>query len=213
MYKFRMNKFTNKIFIIVTLMAGYMPTSIAAIKCWENDKKIRECSFTVPKKYLGREIQIINNKGQVIQTIPADKTPAQKKKDAELAKIAADKKRVIDERRRRDRILINTFISIDDIILSRDAKSNAIDSIINITESNRAKQQKILDRQTKNAGNFERKSNKVPENIVKDIKSSKDKIKEYNDFIETKKQEKLSLHQKYDSDIKRFKELKAIKPR
>jgi len=213
MYKFNMNKFTNKIFIIVTLMASYIPSTVAAIKCWENDKKIRECSFTVPKKYLGTEIQIINSQGQVIQTIPADKTPAQKKKDAELAKIAADKKQLIAERRRKDRILINTFISVDDIILSRDAKSTAIDSIINITESNRAKQQKILDRQTKNAGNFERKSQKVPEKILEDIKSSKIRIKEYNDFIETKKQEKLSLHQKYDSDIKRFKELKAIKPR
>lgn len=208
-----MYKLLAKISLIFVCFLAYLAPAYAAIKCWKNDKGVRECSYTVPKKYAGYEIQIINSQGHVIQTIPAERTPEQKKKDAALAKIAAEKKRLIDEQRRRDRILINTFISVEDILLSRDTKSNAIDSIIKISKSNRKKQQKIFDSHTQRAGNFERKSQKVPASILKDIEKSKAKLKEFDDFIEIREQEKLALHLKYDADIKRFKELKALRPR
>lgn len=199
--------------LIATCTLTYLAPGFTAIKCWKNDKGSRECSYTVPKKYYGREIQILNSQGQVVKTIPADRTPEQKKRDAARAKIAADKKRVIDERRRRDRILVNTFVSVEDILLSRDTKALAIDGIINISKSNRKKQQKVLDKHTQRAGNFERKNQKVPATILKDIEKSKAKLKEFDDFIESRNQEKQVLFKKYDADIKRFKELKSIKPK
>ena len=208
-----MIKYSLQISSLLLLTISYLPITHAAIKCWKNDSGARECSFTVPKKYAGREIQILNNQGQVIRTIPAEKTPEQKARDAELARIEAEKKRILDEQRRKDRILVNTFVSVEDILLNRDSKLAAIDSIIQITKNNRAKQQKILDKHTQIAGNFERKSQKVPKKILADIKKSKARIKKYNDFIDSRKQEKLALHLQYDADIKRFKELKAIRPR
>lgn len=208
-----MYKEITKISLIFICLVGYLIPGYAAIKCWKNDKGLRECSYTVPKKYLGSEIQILNSQGQVIKTIPADRTPEQKKQDAKIAKIAAEKKRIRDERRRRDRILVNTFISVEDILINRDSKVTAIDGIIKISKSNRKKQQKILDTHTQRAGNFERKSQKVPESILKAIEKTKAELKVFDDFIESREQEKLTLHLKYDADIKRFKELKTIKPR
>ena len=208
-----MNKLITQTIIIIFALAFYLPSSFASIKCWVNDAKVRECSFTVPKKYQGYEIQILNSQGQVIKVIPAEKSPEQKKKEAAQAKIDAEKKRLILEQRRKDRILVNTFLSVDDIILSRNAKITAIDAIISITKNNRSKQQKILNKHTTIAGNFERKSNKVPQRILDDIDKSKEKIKSFNDFIHSREQEKIDITKKYDADIKRFKELKAIKPR
>ncbi len=208
-----MNTVSVKSSLIFFISIGYLAPIQAAIKCWTNDTGIRECSFTVPLKYAGREIQIMNSQGQVIRTIPADKTPEEKKKAAELAKIEAEKKRIKDERRRQDIILLNTFTSVDDIVLSRDAKISAIESIIKISESNQTRQQKILDKYTQRAGNFERKSRKVPDSILKEIENSKNKIKAMDDFIENRKQEKLVIFQKYQHDINRFKELKSLRPR
>jgi len=208
-----MYKFSVKICLILACLLGYLAPGFAAIKCWKNDKGVRECSYTVPKKYSGYEIQILNDRGQVTQTIPAERTAAQKKQDAALAKIAAEDKRIKDEQRRRDLILVRTFVSVEDIILNRESKLNAIDSIIKISKSNRKKHQKILDEYTKQAGNFERKNQKVPETILKNIEKSKGQLKEFDDFIETRNQEKLTIHQKYDADIERFKELKSIKPK
>ena len=208
-----MNKFSVKIGLIFFISSSYLVPTQAAIKCWKNDDGIRECSFTVPLKYAGREIQIMNSQGQVVRTIPADKTPEEKIKAAELAKIQAEKKRKKDEQRRKDIILLNTFTTVDDIIISRDAKLTAIESIIKISESNRIKQQKILDKHTQRAGNFERKSRKVPDSILKEIEKSKDKIKAMDSFIENRKQEKLVIFQKYQRDINRFKELKSLRPR
>ena len=203
----------KKISVIFCLSLFYLAPAAAAIKCWKNDAGVRECSFTVPLKYRGREIQVMNSQGQVIRVIPADKTPEEKKKAAELAKIEAEKKRLKDERRRQDIILLNTFTTVDDIILSRDTKITAIDSIIKISESNRQKKQKLLDKYTQQAGNFERKSKKVPESILKNIEKIKKQIKETDDFIENQKQEKLAIFKKYEADIARFKELKSLKPR
>ncbi len=207
-----MYKLPLKIGFIFFISMGYLVPGLAAIKCWKNDAGIRECSFTVPLKYAGREIQIMNAQGQVIRTIPAEKTPEEKAQAAKLAKIEAEKKRIKDERRRKDIILLNTFTTVDDIILSRDAKITAIESIIKISESNRAKKQKLLDKYTQRAGNFERKSNKIPASILKSIEKSKHQIKESGDFIENQKQEKLQIYKKYQRDIARFKKLKSLRP-
>ena len=75
------------------------------------------------------------------------------------------------------------------------------------------KYQRATDKHTRRAANFERKNQKVPETILADVKKSKEKLKVFDDFIELRKQEKLKLHLKYDADIKRFKELKAIRTR
>ncbi len=208
-----MYKLSVKLIISLLLLFNLPSMASAAIKCWKNDKGVRECSFTVPKKYSNREIQILNSQGQVIRVIPAEKTPEQKAQDAKLAKIAAEKKRKKEEKRRQDRILLNTYTSTDDMIISRDAKITAIEAIVKISRSNRNKQQKILDKYTQRAGNFERKSQKVPQTILDDINKTKAKIAEIDKFIENKKQEKLAIHQKYDRDMKRFKELKSIRPR
>ncbi len=208
-----MYKLAIKISLIFIISVSYIAPSLAAIKCWTNDAGTRECSFTVPLQYRGREIQIMNSQGQVIRTIPADKTPEEKKKAAAQAKIEAEKKRIRDEQRRKDIILLNTFTTVDDIIFSRDTKITAIESIIKISESNRSKQQKLLDKYTQRAGNFERKSKKVPDSILKEIEKYKRKIKEVDDFIENRKQEKLAIFQKYERDINRFKELKSLRPR
>ncbi len=207
-----MYKLSIRISLIFFISTAYLSPAQATIKCWKNDEGVRECSFTVPLKYRGREIQVMNSQGQVIRTIPADKTPEEKKKAAELAKIEAEEKRKKDEQRRKDIILLNTFTTVDDIILSRDAKITAIESIIKISESNREKQQKILDKHTQRAGNFERKSRKVPDSILKEIEKSKNQIKTINNFIENRKQEKLLIYQKYEKDINRFKKLKSLRP-
>jgi len=207
-----MYKLPLKIGFIFLISIGYLVSGQAAIKCWKNDTGTRECSFTVPLKYAGREIQIMNAQGQVIRTIPADKTPEEKKQAAKLAKIEAEKKRIKDERRRKDIILLNTFTTVDDIILSRDAKIIAIESIIKISESNRTKKQKLLDKYTQRAGNFEGKSNKIPASILKSIEESKHQIKESDNFIENQKQEKLKIYKKYQRDITRFKKLKSLRP-
>lgn len=208
-----MSKLSIKISLIFIISISYIAPSQAIIKCWKNDDGVRECSFTVPRQYVGREIQIMNTQGQVIRIIPADKTPEEKEQAAKLAKIEAEKKRIKDERRRQDIILLNTFTTIDDIILSRDTKLIAIESIIKISESNRLKRQKALDKHTKNAGNFERKSNKVPKAILKNIERTKAQIAKIDSFIEDRKQEKLAIFQKYEYDITRFKKLKSLKPR
>ncbi len=207
-----MSKLSIKISLIFIISISYIGPSQAIIKCWKNDVGTRECSFTVPLKYVGREIQIMNGQGQVIRTIPADKTPEEKKQAAKLAKIEAEKKRIKDERRRQDIILLNTFTTVDDITLSRDTKLIAIESIIKISESNRSKRQKALDKHTRNAGNFERKSNKVPKPILKDIERTKAQIAKIDTFIESRKQEKLAIFQKYERFITRFKELKSLRP-
>jgi len=208
-----MYKLAIKISLIFIISVSYIAPSLGAIKCWTNDTGTRECSFTVPLQYRGREIQIMNSQGQVIRTIPADKTPEEKKRAAAQAKIEAEKKRIRDEQRRKDIILLNTFTTVDDIIFSRDTKITAIESIIKISESNRLKQQKLLDKYTQRAGNFERKSKKVPDSILKEVEKYKRKIKEVDDFIENRKQEKLTIFQKYERDINRFKELKSLRPR
>lgn len=198
--------------LLVSLILLLPVTQASAIKCWKNDQDIKECGFTVPREYANREIQILNQQGQVIRTIPRARTPQEKIHDAELAKIEKEKQHKIAERRRQDRILLNTFTTENDILISRDKKLEQLDGLITITLGNNITVEKNLRALTSRAANYERNSNPVPEKLIKNINTLKQKIDNNLAYIETQKKDKKEINKKFAKDIKRFRELKKIKP-
>ena len=64
------------------------------------------------------------------------KTAEEIAQEKELARLRAEQKRLIEEQRAKDRVLLRTFRSSDDILMTRDGKLTAIDTSIQITRSN-----------------------------------------------------------------------------
>ncbi len=185
------------------LLAGLLFLSATAtagsrIKCWVNKDGVRECGQIVPPEYAQQRIEIINERGIVVEVIEAAKSREQ------LAKEAAERRRLA-EQKRRDEILLNTFTTERDIELARKSRIQAIESIIAITNSN-------LTRVQKRAADFERAGEEPPKELFEEMESLKRQIKDNEEFVAKKQRDIIDLEKRFDADLKRFRELKGITP-
>ena len=202
-------------FGLFCLLLVFQSASYAAakIKCWNNKDGVRECGAMVPPEYAQQRVEEVNDKGQIIKVHPRALTP----KELEAAKLAElekkEEQRREIEKKRQDLILLRTFTTERDLELSRKSKVEAIKGIIDITSSNTNTLQKNLFDLQKKAADFERSGGKPPKTLVNDMLSLKDQIKDNENFVGKKQQAIIRLEKKYDSDLKRYRQLKSVKPR
>ena len=194
---------------LLSFLAASQTSHAAQIMCWKNKQKIRECSHAVPPEYAQQRIEVLNEQGIVVRIIEPRKTEAQLAEDARLAQ----KQQARDERRRQDMILLNTFATENDLLLSRDKKLAAIDGTISIAKGNLRILSSSLEQLQKQAANHERAGTPVPRHVIEDISSVKSQISDNEKYLDDKEKNKRQMERRFAADLKRYRELKQVKPR
>ena len=202
-------KFHQLSFYLLALLLVPINIAQADIKCWRNKDNVRECGQAVPPEYSQKRIEVINSKGITVKTIPGkeelDEIRRQKKiQEAEERKKAA--------KRRQDVILLQTYTTERDLELARKQNLQAVQAIIDLTSSNTDVIKEDLTSLEKSAADYERNGEQAPNSLLKDMENLKRQIKENEEFIAQKNQAKQDTNAKFDADLKRFRELKGIKP-
>ena len=179
----------------------------ARFKCWTNADGVRECGEKVPPEYAQQGHEEVNKLGITVKQQERAKTEdeiaeekRQQERDRQQARIQAEKDN-------RDRILLETFSSTDDIEMTRDGKIAALETAINLTEKRNGKLQEDLDVLMARAALQERKGKQPSEVLVKDIQSLRRQMDNNKQFIEDKRVEQDAMYDEYDAYIKRFLEL------
>jgi hypothetical protein len=184
-----------------------MGSAQANIKCWINKDGVRECGQAVPQEYSQKRIEVINSKGIVVRVIPAKEELDEIRRQEKLRKAEERKKTAA---RRKDLILLQTYTTERDLLLSRKHNLQAVDGIINITNSNTNTLKENLTTLEKRAADYERNGEQIPDELLKDMANLKSQIKDNEEFIAKKKLAKQVTEAKFDADLKRFRELKGI---
>lgn len=187
-------------------------SSAASIKCWQNKQKIRECGQIVPQEYSQDRIEILNERGIVIKIISASKTKQQREQDAKQKQKEQARELARQRRQEQDEILLQTFTTERDLLQHRKANLNAITSIINLSKGKSLNLSRQLTKLRKNAGDYERGGQKVPAELVQEIKQTERQIGELAKYITEKNTEKTAMAKRFDDDLLRFRKLKNIKP-
>jgi hypothetical protein len=210
-----MTEYRHKSLLALLLVTPLLLTSnsaVAKIVCWTNDEGIRECGNAVPPEYAQKEVRTIDKRGMTTEIKERARTPEEIA--AEQARLAEEKRLAAEEEERRkaqenyDRVLLSTYLSEEDIIRSRDRQSASFDATIEITRITIDKLNEKLQAEKKKAANYERKGKKLPKRMQQDIDSLQQQIDAKNNFIQSKEEEKRKLHEKYEADMARFRELK-----
>lgn len=162
----------------------------------------------VPPQYAKEERKVLNEQGVEVDTLEAAKTPEQIAEEKRLAE-----QRRIEEKRKaeqlaHDRMLLATFTTEDDMILTRDGKIAAIDSIIRVTRGRIENIEESLNGYTRQAANLERAGKPIPETLHEQIRGARAQIQRYMDYIASKRKEQEDIRQQFEADIRRFRELK-----
>ena len=200
---------TSLITVVVVLpFLVALPTE-AAIKCWKNKEGVRECGNSVPPEYAQQGHETKDEHGltvgkteraKSIEELEAERAVA---KDKQMAAIEAKKRENLD------RVLLDTFASEDDLVLTRDGQIAHLDSQIRLTSSHIEKLEKNLDQIMEQAADVERRGENPSEDLGAEITSVRTQITDNEAFIATKEQEQTEIRERFDTDIARFRELKS----
>ena len=141
-----------------------------------------------------------------------------KQERAKTEEEIAEEKRLADEQKqaeklqaekeRQDRILLETFSTVEDINLTRDGKIASIDAQIGLSKKRIEKIQSELDVLISRAALQERKGKTPSEELLKDISSLKRQINNNEQFIEDKHKEQDTIREEYAVYVERFETLK-----
>jgi hypothetical protein len=175
---------------------------------WVDDQGVTHYGDRIPPEYAGQEQHIINSQGIEINRLEAQKTPEQ-------VAIEEQKKLDAEQRVSRDKNLLNTYVSVQEIERLRDQRLNLVTDQIKVTAQ-------FLDtlngRMKKLRGssmhfkpyNSDEKAPPMPDQVAEDLVRLATDINTQEQNLRQKNGEESTMKKQFESDIDRFKELKHI---
>ena len=204
-----MNKKLLNVTIFFTLCGIMFANHVSArMKCWTNSEGIKECGDKIPPEYTDQGYQELSKGGIVIDEKERVKTKEELEKEKKEAAIIAREEEKERNKRRHDRMLIETFTSIKEIETARDQKIEAVESTIKITQKRLIKLQYLLDDEL-NKKSRNKQIDGEDKNLDS-VKSLKEQISDNEKFIKNKIDEQKKIKKTYTEYISRFKKLKGL---
>ena len=179
---------------------------------WTDDEGKVHYGDRVPPEYSKRERKAINYQGRTIKVYEAAKTPEEKAEAKRLEELEARKEKLAKKRAIHDRSLLATYASQEDMLMARDGKISAVESLIQLTQSRISSMQKRLLDLTEEAAKYERSGKELPLSLQRQITNLQDQITHNKNFAKDKELEMEGIKRQFESNIRRFSELTQDKP-
>lgn len=144
---------------------------------------------TLPPDYAQKGYRVVNERGVTVEVVP----PHTRTKPPE------------PELSERDKILLSTFYSVEDIIQARDRQIATLEGIIRTTQSNIEAYRRNLDKLRAQAAQGGAASPKLRRDVIR----MEQQIADNQAFIKEKRREQDQVRAKYNRDVERFIQLKG----
>jgi hypothetical protein len=155
-----------------------------------------------------QEQHIINSQGVEISRLDAQKS-------AEQLAAEDQKKADIEQRQNRDRNLLSTYVSVQEIERLRDQRLNLVSEQIRVTNqfldtlNGRMKKLRVSSMHFR-PYNSEEKAPPMPDQVAEDLVRLANDIHTQEQNLRQKRGEESTMRAQFESDVGRFKELKHI---
>lgn len=183
----------------------------AGIKCWTNSQGVRECGNTIPPEYAQKKSEVLNERGITVEVNERAKTREELAAEARRERLEQERlkkeQRKREEQQRRDKVLLATFATEEDITMARDRQLESIGGTIELTRTAIDQLNAKLEKYRTEAAKHESRGKPIPEDLAKDIETVQGQIASREAYISDKEAEKVTLQKKYDGYLVRFREL------
>jgi hypothetical protein len=199
--------------LCATALVAFSGTAAAAgngrtLYKWVDDQGVTHYGDRIPPEYAGQEQHIINSQGIEISHLDAQKTAEQ---------LAAEEQKKVDAEQRlsRDRNLLNTYVSVQEIERLRDQRLNLLADQIKVTNqfldtlNGRMKKLRVSSMHFRPYSSDE-KAPPMPDQVAEDLVRLAIDINTQEQNLRQKRGEETTMKKQFESDIDRFKELKHI---
>lgn len=168
---------------------------------------------SVPPECAGLDTEVLNDKGMQLRLIEGEATRA-RRLEREAVEAKARKER--DRRDLRDRTLIETYLTVEDIERLRDQRIEQLNAQVRVTEQNIGS---LRDRQTRLQAQIARfkpyndapNALPLPEHLGAEMVATVNGLRVYEESLNANRKEQTELREAFASDIRRFKELKGLR--
>jgi hypothetical protein len=188
--------------------AGGGQTNGRKVYEWVDEHGIRHYGDHIPPEYAAQEQHIINSQGIEVEHLEAQKTPEQ---------LAAEDQKKLDaaQRESRDRNLLNTYVSVQEIERLRDQRLALVQDQIKVTNQFLEILNGRLRKLRANGMNFkpysdDPKAPPMPDQMTEDLVHTGNDMRTQQQNLQQKRSEEATMSKQFESDIVRFKELKGI---
>jgi hypothetical protein len=198
---------------VPSFVAAQQKTQVNKLYRWVDEKGGVHYDDHVPPEYSKVERNVLNTHGVQVGFEEGELTP-EKRAEQERIKAEQEKERVAkEEARRHDKMLIDTYLSVSDIEDLRDRRVELLESQIKVTELYLANLRKRLVTLQEEASNYKpyttrEGASQIPENLQLDLTRTSHSINLYEQTLSQTRLTEETLRDSFDSDIRRFKELK-----
>jgi hypothetical protein len=175
---------------------------------WVDEQGVTHYGDHIPPEYAAREKQVINSQGVEINRLEAQKSPEA---------LAADeqKKAEANQSQNRDRNLLTTYASVQEIERLRDQRVTLLNDQIKVTSqflevlNGKMKKLRVSSMHFK-PYNSDPNAPVMPDQIAEDLVRVGNDMRTQEQNLREKRSEETAMSKQFDSDIARFKELKGI---
>jgi hypothetical protein len=201
---------------IAVLAVALLPLPVSAgIKCWTNDEGVRECGNTVPPKYAQKAHRELTEEGITVSTTARarskEELQSERAEAARLKTIRMEEERRIRQRKAKDRILLSTFTTENELAIAHEGQVAAIDIRINHTNRILDQLERSLEQLHTQAAKLERRGKSITPELQTRIAKIEQNMQDSHTFIERRRRQKAEMDAQYSEDVARYRELKGIK--
>ena len=188
--------------------AGAGASSGRTLYKWVDEQGVTHYGDRIPPEYAAQEKQVINSQGVEISRLEAQKSP-------EVLAAEDQKRAEAEQSRNRDRNLLNTYASVQEIERLRDQRVTLLTDQIKVTSqflellNGKLKKLRVSSMHFKPYSG-DPKAPAMPDQIAEDLVRVGNDMRTQEQNLREKRSEESIMSRQFDSDIVRFKELKGI---
>jgi hypothetical protein len=182
---------------------------------WVDKDGIVRYGDRIPPEYANVDRDVLNDQAVTVGFEEGEITPEEQAELDRLKAIADAEQLARDNAARRDRMLLETYITVADIEDLRDRRLELLSAQIKVTElylTNLRKRLTTLEEEASVYKPYSQKENAapVPEELALDMQRAIASISLYEQTLERTRNDQTALSAAFEQDILRFKELKRL---
>lgn len=217
---------TKALAALAVLPAVLMAMTAVAAQKQKNTTSTREAFFrckdgngqthygdSMPPACVGFDTEVLNDHGMTLRMIEGTQTRA-----ARVAREVVEKKaqQERDQRAMRDRMLLDTYLNVEDIERLRDQRLDLLTAQYRVMEQNIANLRERQIRLETQIARFKPYSDKpdapaLPDHLAEEMVNTVNGMRVYRGSLTKIRAEQDDVKTSFSSDIKRFKELKGLR--
>jgi len=181
---------------------------------WVDDQGVVHYGDHVPPEYASTDRDVLNEQAVAVGFEEGVVTEEERAEQDRLAAIAAAEEQVRSQAARRDQVLLDTYLSVEEIEGLRDRRLELLESQIKVTELYLGNLRKRLLNLQQEASDYKPYSDNldapdIPENLALDLSRTLASINLYELTLSKTRDNQDGLIAAFARDIERFQELKG----